>query len=220
MVSRHFSVSATTVKEILAGDRGLRKVTQRWVPHTLSGPQKVKRVEASTELLHILNVLEVDSFDGITRSDESWFQYLYESSAMFTKSPHDVTPRTRPGIGVKKTMFTGFFTNRKLLIAEDLPKDQKYNQDYFISDILPKLEREKRRHKRRKQGGTFYVDMDHSTSHDGAKIQSKFDTKGLVRPPHPPYCPDLSPCDFCFFGMAKGKRRIGSSTRFETFAAS
>jgi hypothetical protein len=47
--------------------------------------------------------------------------------------------------------------------------------------------------------------MDHSTSHNGGKIQEKFETKGLVRSPHPPYSPDLSPCDFEFFRMAKGK---------------
>jgi hypothetical protein len=81
---------------------------------------------------------------------------------MFAKSPHDVTPRTRPGIGVKKAMSTVFFTNRKLLIADDLPKGQKYKQEYFVWDILPGLEREKMRYKRRKQGGTFYVHMDHS----------------------------------------------------------
>jgi hypothetical protein len=45
---------------------------------------------------------------------------------------------------MKKTMFTILFTNKKLLIAEYLPKDQKYSQDYFISDILPELEPEKR----------------------------------------------------------------------------
>jgi hypothetical protein len=61
---------------------------------------------------------------------------------MFAKSPGDVTPRTRQGISVKKTMFPIFFTNRKLLIAEYLPKGQKYNQDYFISDVLLDLERE------------------------------------------------------------------------------
>jgi hypothetical protein len=104
-------------------------------------------------------------------------------------------------------MFTVFFTNRKLLIADDLPKGQKYHQDYFISDIPTELEREKMRYKWRKQGGTFYVHMDHSKSHDGAKIQSKFDIKGLVRSPHPPYSPDLSPCDFWFFGMAKGEMK-------------
>jgi transposase len=205
MLSRHFNVSATTVKEILARDLGMRKFTRRWVPHTLSDLQKVKRVETSTELFHILNELEVDSFDGITTDDESSFQYLSESSAMFAKWLRDVNPRTRPGIGVTKRMSTIVFANRKLLIAEDLPKGQKYSQDYFISDILPALEREKMRYKRRKQGGTCYAHMNHSKSHDGAKIQGKFDTKGLGRFPHPPYPPDLSPCDFWFLGMAKGK---------------
>jgi hypothetical protein len=91
MVSRHFNVSARTVKEILACNLDLRKFTRRWVPHTLSDPQKLKRVEASTELLHILSAPEVASFDGIPTGDEFWFQYLYKSSAMFAKSPHDVT---------------------------------------------------------------------------------------------------------------------------------
>jgi hypothetical protein len=45
------------VKDIIARDLGLKKMTRRWVPHALSGPQKVKRVEASTELLQILNDL-------------------------------------------------------------------------------------------------------------------------------------------------------------------
>jgi hypothetical protein len=99
--------------------------------------------------------------------------------------------RPRPGIGVKKTMFTIFFTNRKLLMAEDLPKGQKYNQDY----------------KRTKQSGTFYSDTDHSKSHDSAKIQGKFDTEGPARSPYPAYSRDLSPRDFWFFGMAKGEMK-------------
>jgi hypothetical protein len=56
---------------------------------------------------------------------------------MFASSPGDVTARTRQGISVKKIMFTIFFTNTTLLVAEDLRKGQKYNQDSFISDILP-----------------------------------------------------------------------------------
>jgi transposase len=126
---------------------------------------------------------------------------------MFAKSPTDDTPRTIHEISVKKNMFTIFFTNRKLLIAEYLAKGQKYNQDYFISDNLPELEREKMRYERRKQGRTFFVIMDHSKSHDGGKIQGKFDMKGFIRTPNPPYSPDLSPCDFWLFGMAKEKMK-------------
>jgi hypothetical protein len=67
MLSRHFDVCVTTVKDILACDLGLKEFTRRWMPHTLSGPQKVKRIEASTELLQILNDLETDYFDGIAQ---------------------------------------------------------------------------------------------------------------------------------------------------------
>jgi hypothetical protein len=55
-----------------------------------------------------------------------------------------------------------FFTNRKLLIAEYLSKGMKHNQGYFISDILPELEREEMRFKRTKQSETFHVHMYHS----------------------------------------------------------
>jgi hypothetical protein len=95
MLSRHFNACAITVKEILTRDPGLTKITRRLVPHTLSDRQKVKRVETPTELVWILNNLEDDSFDGITTGDESWFQYLYESSAMFVKWPYDVISRTK-----------------------------------------------------------------------------------------------------------------------------
>jgi hypothetical protein len=70
VLSRHFNVSATTVKEILAVDLGFRRFSRRWLPHTLSDPQKVRTVEASIELLHIFNELEVSSFDGITTGEE------------------------------------------------------------------------------------------------------------------------------------------------------
>jgi hypothetical protein len=131
MLSRHFSVYAASAKKILVRDLGLKKFTRQWVPHTLSGHQKVTRGQASNELLQILNDLEADSFDGTATGDESWFHYLYESSAIFVKSPGDVSPRTRKEINVKKTVFTIFFTNRKFLIAEYLPKGQKCNEDYF-----------------------------------------------------------------------------------------
>jgi hypothetical protein len=113
MLSRHFGVCATIVKDILARDLGLKEFTRRWVRDTLSGRQKVKRVEGSTELLQILTDLETDPFDGIATGDESWFQYFSESSTLFAKSPGDDTPRTIQVIGVKQNMSTIFFIKRK-----------------------------------------------------------------------------------------------------------
>jgi hypothetical protein len=104
-------------------------------------------------------------------------------------------------------MFTIFFTNRKLLIAEYLPKGQKYNQADFISDILPELEQEKMRYKRSKQGGTFDGQMDHSKSRVGGKLREIFDWKGFVRRPHPPYSPNLSPYDVLVLWNGQGKAK-------------
>jgi hypothetical protein len=172
MLSRHFGVCATTVKDILARDLGLKTFTRRWPSYTVR-PTKNEERRGINCAVTDLNDLEADSFDGIATGDESWFQYLCESSAMFAKSPGDVTPRTSQGIGMKKTTFTLFFTNRKLLIAEYLPKGQKYNQDYFISDILPELEHDKIRYEPRKQDRIFFVHMDHSISHEGGKAPGK-----------------------------------------------
>jgi hypothetical protein len=49
--------------------------------------------------------------------------------------------------------------------------------------------------------------MDYSKSHEDGKIQEKIDRKGLIRCPYPPYSPELSPCDFWFFGMAREKMK-------------
>jgi hypothetical protein len=161
--------------------------------------------------------LEADSFDGITTGDQIWFQYFYEPSAMLAKRPGDGIPRTKKEIGVKKTMFTIFFTNRKLLIAEYLPKVRNATKNTSSQIFVQRWNDKKMRYKRRKHGETLYVHIDHSKSHDGSKIQEKFDRKGFVRCPHPLHSPDLSSCDLCFFGMAKKKRRIANFAQFNIF---
>jgi transposase len=39
--------------------------------------------------------------------------------------------------------------------------------------------------------------------HNGAKITEKVEKRHIARAPHPPYSPDLSPCDFWLFGILK-----------------
>jgi histone-lysine N-methyltransferase SETMAR len=47
--------------------------------------------------------------------------------------------------------------------------------------------------------------MDNSMCHNGAKITEKLEKRHIVRAPHPPYSPDLSPCDFPSFRILKQK---------------
>jgi transposase len=49
--------------------------------------------------------------------------------------------------------------------------------------------------------------MDNSMCHNGTKITEKLEKRHIVRAPHPPYSPDLSPCDFWLFGILKQKMK-------------
>jgi hypothetical protein len=90
MITKHFLVNPHTVKEILQRELGMRKFSRRWVPHSLTSAQKVARVDASIEMLRILQESKVNDFNGVTTGDESWFQYISPSSEMFARSPADV----------------------------------------------------------------------------------------------------------------------------------
>jgi histone-lysine N-methyltransferase SETMAR len=151
----------------------------------------------------VLEDAEPNHFEGIVTGDESWFQYTYEFAAMYARSRSEVTPRTRVQFGGPKTMITVFFSGTRLIVLNALPKGARFNQEYFLDWVLPKLYTEKRRYTRSKLPCNFWVHMDNSMCHNGGKIVAEFEAKHLNRMPHPPYSPDLSPCDFWFFGMVK-----------------
>lgn len=47
--------------------------------------------------------------------------------------------------------------------------------------------------------------MDNSPIHKSNLTQSFISSHGLYMPKHPPYSPDISPCDFYLFGYLKNK---------------
>jgi len=62
-------------------------------------------------------------------------------------------------IFLPKTVITIFFTSKRLLVLNALLKDNKFNQDYFINSVLPRLYNEKFRISRRKELPNFSVHM-------------------------------------------------------------
>jgi hypothetical protein len=107
-----------------------------------------------------------------------------------------VLSRLRAGFQVKKTMITIFFTATRLIILNSLPQGQSFTQDYFISEIVPAFTKQKLRFRRYHPDVTFSVYMDNSRCHNGRMATGEFDSRRLGCAEHPPYLPDLSPCDF------------------------
>jgi transposase len=93
------------------------------------------------------------------------------------------------------------------LVLNSLPKRTKFNQDYFIDAMPPGLYSEKARITRRRVLPRFSIHVDDSMRHTGAKITEKLGKKYIARAPHPPYSPDLSPCDLWSFVILKEKMK-------------
>jgi hypothetical protein len=72
IIAMHFNVSHSTVKDILSQELGLRTFSRRLIPHQLSDPQKKFRVDASVELLAMLDQDSELLFKGTATGDESW----------------------------------------------------------------------------------------------------------------------------------------------------
>jgi hypothetical protein len=76
-------------------------------------------------MLQILQMLQPNAFDGIATGDESWFQDVYMSNSMFAPSRDLAATSSKDADRTKKTMLTIFFTSRRLIVLEALPKGTK-----------------------------------------------------------------------------------------------
>jgi hypothetical protein len=72
-----------------------------------------------------------------------------------------------------KIMMMVFFTAKKLIGFDVLPRDSTFNQLYFINNIFTDLKTANLNFRRQKTGLTFSVHMDRSMCHDGSKVHQK-----------------------------------------------
>jgi hypothetical protein len=98
-----------------------------------------------------------------------------------------------------------FCNGLPLLMLKARPPGARFNQEFFIDEILPRVVNERRQIFRRIQRGAFYVYVKNSMCHDGEIVTDELVIKMLERVPHPVYSSDLSPCDCYLFGMLKQK---------------
>jgi hypothetical protein len=71
--------------------------------------------------------------------------------------------------------------------------------------MLPSLLSEKKLFSRQKTRINSSVHMGKSMGRNGHRIVDEVRRLKILRVPHPPYTPDISPCDFWMFGDFKGK---------------
>ncbi|UYV67646.1 hypothetical protein LAZ67_5001447 [Cordylochernes scorpioides] len=193
-------MSTFVVQLIVTEDLQMRKVCAKLVPKVLMQDQKELRVLRCQELLDLIQN-EPDFLNSVVTGDESWmFEYDPESKrqscAWHTKS----SPRPKKARMSKsriKTMIIVFFDIRGIVHCEFVPQGQTVNSAFYL-EVLRRLKRRIAR-VRTDIKDTVKLHHDNATSHTAFIITNFLARSNTPVIPHPPYSPDLAPCDFFLF---------------------
>ena len=98
-----------------------------------------------------------------------------------------------------------FFDSTGMIYIHWVPTGQTVNKEYYV-EVL----REFRKRFRRKRPALFksaqwYFQQDNAPVHNSSLVTDYLTKIGIKTVPHPPYGPDLAPCDFWLFPKLEEK---------------
>ena len=102
-------------------------------------------------------------------------------------------------------MIITFFDVKGIVHKEFVPTCQTVNSGFYC-DVLQQLhENVRRRHPKLWRDQTWLFHHDNALSHTSILIHQFLAKSKMAVIPHPPYSPDLAPCDFLLFPKIKLK---------------
>ena len=98
-------------------------------------------------------------------------------------------------------------------MVKTLPPGKKFNSQFMQDIVIPELCSNMKKFRVKNGAKGTFLHMDNATCHKSKSTQNKIALSGIKTIPHPPYSPDLSPCDFWLFGRLK---EFLKGNRFQT----
>ena len=210
-------ISSGTVYTILTKELKLRKVCARWVPHLLTNEQKATRVKMAKDLLKKYKNCGKRRLSELFTGDETWV-YYFEPQRRINNKQWLRKDQARPIIAKRtrsaaKVLYAIFFSCDRHIVQIPIPNSKTITGHFYKNGVLSKVKKyyEKRRPRTGLRG--LCLIHDNAAAHKCALVQDFLKEEHVTQLPHPPYSPDLSPCDFFLFPLLKktlSGRRYGS----------
>ena len=211
------SLHPPSIYTILHDSLELRKIASRWVPHDLTEAQKQKRVEYCQENLRLVNEGKIRLCDIFT-GDESW---IYHRRIEKKKSCASwVKPGESPRVVVKrnqfepKTMFSVFFKSTGVIHIVYAYSGEKIDNNYYIENCLKPVVKALKIDRAQCGAKNMKILHDNARPHVHKNVDNFLKENSIIKIQHPPYSPDLAPCDFWLFDMLK--RELTSHTNAQS----
>jgi [histone H3]-lysine36 N-dimethyltransferase SETMAR len=202
-LAEEVGISRERVEHIIHEELDMRKICKKWIPHVLTDENRRKRVEVSKQLLQILE----SGFKNIITGDETWIHFYTvpskESNKVWLKYGENRPQIARTAQNSKKRMFCIFFSAEGIVARILVPKGSTVTGNLYANDILPEVFSNFMRMNDRKTVRNVLLHYDNAAPHTSKIVISYLEQEKVNVLPHPPYSPDLAPCDFFLFPKIK-----------------
>ena len=205
-ISRTLGISHGTALRVLHKDLGLKKRSAKLVPYKLTQEDMRKCREFCQDFIQRV-CLQVHFMLSVVTTDEAWFYVLEtctkEENKQWLAAGDDRPQVPRCPRSCKKLLVVPFFDRHGLVHVETLQ-----NQTVKAANLLPLLKHVRHslllRHLQvRRRPARTLLHMDNALAHRAKPVQDWLIAEEWRQLPHPPYSPDLSPCDFFLFPLLK-----------------
>ena len=197
----------SSVLKILRERLELRKICARWVPHLLTDEQKQSRVRLASQVIEKYDKCDPHRLEEIVTSDETWV-YHFQPDSKAKNKVWVSSEGDRPVIAGRcktsnRMLYAIFFDSKGPVFQIPVPKGSSVTGKFYRESVLTQLVDfyQKRRPRTGARGIKLF--HDNAPARKSATVQEYLKESGLDVLDHPPYSPDLSPCDFWSFPKLK-----------------
>jgi histone-lysine N-methyltransferase SETMAR len=154
----------------------------------------------------LLEILD-NGLNDIITGDETWFHFYTvpskESNKTWVRGGENRLQISRTAQNAKKRMFCVFFSIEGVMARIVVPKGQTVNGTFYRTNVLPVVFSKYKELKNRKTVRNVMMHHDNAAPHKSKIVTEYLEKEKIISLPHPPYSPDLAPCDFFLFPRIK-----------------
>lgn len=200
-------LAPSTVLKILKKHLQMRKIASRWVPHDLTEEHKWLRYDASRTHLERYRREGEGFLRRIITIDETWARaYEPQLKRQSNEWRHHGSPRkvtVRNTTTNVKAMLIIAYDCDGVIINHTVPQRQTVTAEYYCNFLQNNLRAALRRKRRHFLNNPPIILHDNARAHAAVAVTDLLLRWGWEVLYHPPYSPDLSPCDYDLFPKMK-----------------
>ena len=194
-IAQALGISYGSVSTILHDRLGMRKLTARWVPKSLSDEQMATRASVCSTLLKRFRSKD-DFLLHLVTVDETWVHYYEPENKWESRQAKEVQDTTICWQG------DGHSILGRIIMLDFLPKRSTITGVYY-ANLLDQLRTAICEKHRGKLSKGVLLQQDNARVHTCKVAVDAVERNGYELIPHPAYSPDLAPSNFFLFPNLK-----------------